>query len=106
MEKEVIIDLNTATIEEIQGAIAKLNAALAEKQDSVKRDAAEQIMKLAEMAGLDVSIEGLKVAKKQFVAAKYKNPSNDSTWTGRGRKPNWVVEYLNAGGVLADIEIK
>ncbi len=106
MEKEVIIDLSNATIEEIQTAIDKLNAALTEKQNFVKRDAAEQIMKLAAMAGLDVSIEGLKVAKKHSVAAKYKNPSNDSTWTGRGRKPNWVVEYVNAGGILADIEIK
>lgn len=30
---------------------------------------------------------------------KYKNPSDgDQTWTGRGRKPLWVADYLRAKG--------
>lgn len=31
---------------------------------------------------------------------------NGDTWTGRGRKPVWVLDYLEAGGQLPDIEIK
>ncbi|WP_323779531.1 MULTISPECIES: H-NS histone family protein [Leisingera] len=38
---------------------------------------------------------------------KYRNPGNpEQTWTGRGRKPKWVNEVLQAGADPADLEIK
>lgn len=38
--------------------------------------------------------------------AKYANPENAAdTWTGRGRKPQWCVEHLAAGGTLDDLLI-
>lgn len=38
--------------------------------------------------------------------AKYRNPDNASeTWTGRGRKPNWLVARLGKGASLEDFEI-
>ena len=38
--------------------------------------------------------KGSKIAPK--IAPKYRNPKDPSqTWTGRGRRPNWIVE---AGG--------
>ena len=40
------------------------------------------------------------------VAAKYANPADASqTWTGRGRKPKWVVELLASGKSLDDAAI-
>ncbi len=40
------------------------------------------------------------------VAPRYRNPSNpDQTWTGRGRKPLWVVDALNSGKSLDDLAI-
>jgi DNA-binding protein H-NS len=39
-------------------------------------------------------------------AAKYANPENKSeTWTGRGRKPNWLVARLKKGAKLEDFAI-
>jgi DNA-binding protein H-NS len=39
-------------------------------------------------------------------AAKYANPDDSSeTWTGRGRKPNWFITYVENGGDPANIEI-
>jgi DNA-binding protein H-NS len=39
-------------------------------------------------------------------APKYANPDDASqTWTGRGRKPNWVIEALNSGKTVEDLEI-
>ena len=38
--------------------------------------------------------------------AKYRNPDDASqTWTGRGRKPNWVVAALKKGKSLDDFQI-
>lgn len=34
-----------------------------------------------------------KIHKK--VAAKYKDPNSDATWTGRGKKPRWVTGDLS-----------
>lgn len=31
---------------------------------------------------------------------------NDQTWTGRGRQPKWVEDYLAAGGSLETVRIK
>lgn len=39
-------------------------------------------------------------------APKYANPDDASqTWTGRGRKPNWVNEALASGKTLEDLAI-
>ena len=43
-------------------------------------------------------------AKK--IAPKYRDPNDASrTWTGRGRKPLWVVDQLNSGRTLNDLLI-
>ncbi|MBN9889182.1 H-NS family nucleoid-associated regulatory protein [Salipiger abyssi] len=39
-------------------------------------------------------------------APKYANPTDPSqTWTGRGRKPNWVVEALESGKSMEDLAL-
>lgn len=46
-------------------------------------------------------------AKKTAGVAKYRNPDNaEMTWTGRGRKPLWVQNWLGAGKPLEELEIK
>ena len=43
---------------------------------------------------------------KTSSAPKYAHPENSSiTWTGRGRRPNWVKEALEAGKSLEDFLI-
>ena len=37
---------------------------------------------------------------------RYRHPENASiTWTGRGRKPGWVVSHLDGGGKIEDLAI-
>lgn len=44
--------------------------------------------------------------KGSVSAAKYANPDNRSqTWTGRGRKPNWLVARLKKGAKVEDFAI-
>ena len=39
-------------------------------------------------------------------AAKYANPDDRSqTWTGRGRKPNWLIAKVKRGAKMSDFEI-
>ncbi|MFN3593197.1 MAG: H-NS family nucleoid-associated regulatory protein [Thiobacillaceae bacterium] len=37
--------------------------------------------------------------------AKYRNPATGETWTGKGRKPGWLVQALAQGKSLADFAI-
>ena len=37
---------------------------------------------------------------------RYRHPENASmTWTGRGRKPGWVIAHLEDGGKIEDLAI-
>jgi len=37
---------------------------------------------------------------------KYRNPGNyNETWTGRGRQPRWVVEFVTKGGELSQLSV-
>ncbi|MEZ5479396.1 MAG: H-NS histone family protein [Thiolinea sp.] len=53
---------------------------------------------------LDEVLHARKVRKP--VKPKYRNPDNISqTWAGRGRKPVWVEQCLQAGKTLEDLEV-
>lgn len=42
-----------------------------------------------------------KKSKRRRARGTYANPADPSqTWSGRGRRPNWLQDYLKAGGDL------
>ena len=48
-----------------------------------------------------VSIET--TSTRSPVAIKYRH--GDNTWTGRGRQPLWVVDYLSNGGKIDELKV-
>jgi len=42
--------------------------------------------------------------KGSTAAVKYKQ--GDDTWTGRGKQPKWVADYIAKGGNLNDLLVK
>jgi DNA-binding protein H-NS len=45
-------------------------------------------------------------SNKKSVAPKYADPANpENTWTGRGRKPKWLVKALESGCTAEDFAI-
>ena len=60
-------------------------------------------------AGQDdtIVVSGRRAATATWSAdAKYANPEDASqTWSGRGRRPRWVTEQLDAGRSLDDFRI-
>ncbi|WP_170350763.1 MULTISPECIES: H-NS histone family protein [Ruegeria] len=79
----------------------------AEKRD--RKEALKAAEKAAAEFGFslsDLSGNGSKLPKSPKANAKYKNPSNpEQTWSGRGRKPQWVHDALKAGADISDLEI-
>lgn len=76
-----------------------------EKQEALK--AAEKAVAEFGFTLKDLQGQAAKpVTSRTKSPAKYRNPNNpDQTWTGRGRKPQWVHDALAAGVDMADLEI-
>ncbi len=57
----------------------------------------------------DLGITGrgtaVKGKSRGIVAAKYRDPISGKTWTGRGRRPSWVVDLEVQGKTLDDCRI-
>ena len=79
---------------------AAMVAAKAAERDALRA----QMAAMAAQAGMSLSdVVGATRASRKAnngkSTVKYRNPENSSeTWTGRGRKPNWLVAALKKKG--------
>ena len=80
----------------------RIEAAIAEKRVEDAASTKEALRAMAEKAGLDIrELFGKRGSPKGTGVAKYRNPKDSSqTWTGRGRKPNWLVDAVKKGAKL------
>lgn len=106
------IDLSGYNLAELKGLQHDIEREIKSRQHQDLQKAREQILAIAQEAG--VSVEELlaaggkksKTGKGQKVQARYQNPSDNSqTWTGRGRQPKWIAEGLAKGKALDDFRI-
>ncbi|RDW13617.1 H-NS histone family protein [Paracoccus thiocyanatus] len=102
------IDLNAlplAELKQLEKNVAKAIASFEDRRKAEARAAAEAVAKehgfsLGELAEMSP------VQKRAAAAPKYRHPENpEITWSGRGRKPGWIVEGLEAGKSLDDFAI-
>ena len=102
-------NVDKMTLKDLMELDLKVQKALSIAKERERAELKHKIAALAEDSGFSVSelFGGRGVAKgKSAGIAKYKNPDNHSeTWTGRGRKPNWLVAKLGKGSKMADFEI-
>jgi DNA-binding protein H-NS len=92
-------------LSDLEGRIAK---AKSQARDNARADLKAKIDRL--LAGSDFTIAELygftTKRGRSKSAAKYANPDDrNQTWTGRGRKPNWLVARLKRGAKLEDFSI-
>ena len=96
----------------IKNLIRELQKELQSRIDADKEKLLAEIREKAKALDIPLKnlIEEASLRKKRVlppVKPKYQNRQNPKqTWTGRGRKPKWVVEKLDAGFSLEDLLIK
>jgi DNA-binding protein H-NS len=75
----------------------KVSAAIEAKRMTERQEMRAKMEELARESGFSVAeLFGGRRGRGGKVAPKYRNPKDPSqTWTGRGRRPRWIVE---AGG--------
>lgn len=96
--------LHEYTTTELQTVSKRFGAELERRKGAEKIKA--KLTKMAKEAGLKITVEG---GDGAFAGepVKYKNHDNEfETWTGRGRKPTWLVVALGKGKRLEEFEVK
>lgn len=97
------IEYSDLSLEELLQMQKDVEQAIADFEKKKKKEALEEIKAVAEKHGFEVAdlVEGGKKSKRSKIEPKYRNPKNSAeTWTGRGRKPKWLMEAIETGEEL------
>lgn len=103
-----LIKANRNDLVALQNALTK---ALRDSEAKAKQDAKAAIAAAAAEYGFSMNelfgADGKATGKgRGSIAPKYRHPENpEMTWTGRGRKPKWLAEQVEAGKSLEDFAI-
>lgn len=113
-EKITMADLNAMSFSELRSLEKKVAKAVAKFEEREKRKALAILkaearklgFSLSDLAGLDDKPRKAQKPRGK-VAPKYANPADKAqTWTGRGRRPLWVTDALEAGNSIDDLLIR
>ncbi|MCL6282904.1 H-NS histone family protein [Ruegeria sp. 2012CJ41-6] len=103
------MDLKAMSRKELLKLQSDVEKALKNAEQKERKDALAAAEKAAADFGFSLSelqSETRKSTKGTKAAAKYRNPANpEQTWTGRGRKPQWIHDALTSGADISDLEI-
>lgn len=104
------IDVQNLSADELKKLMNDAEQALRDRSKKrvmeLRREAEELA---AELNTTVADVFGVEKTSKQAgkkLPPKFINPANPSqTWSGRGKRPNWLVDELNKGKKLEDFQI-
>ena len=86
---------------QVEQEIRRRGSATQRMVQKMEKLAASQGMSLQELLAMAGSNEEAPAVSRAGTPIKYRNPVNPNQgWTGHGRKPGWVLDYLANGGAL------
>ena len=103
------VDLESMSKEQLIELRKDVEKAINTHDKRMRQSALAEARAAAEKHGfkLEDILQGGSASAKQVNPPKYRHPEDpNKTWTGRGRKPAWVSEHLDAGKSLDDLLIK
>ena len=103
------MELSNLSLAELKNLLQALPDEIKRREKDEKAKARKDLEAFAAERGfsLEELLGNAKEKKERSpVAAKYRHPQNaDLQWTGRGRQPKWIVEFITAGGALEQLSI-
>ncbi len=106
------MDVSGLSVAELRVLQDEITQTLKNREQQELTKAREQILVIAQNAGislqdlLGVGSRRQSLAPKVKVAVCYRHPSDASLqWTGRGRQPKWVQEWVASGQSLDAIRL-
>ena len=99
-----LASLQIATTDKLKEWRQAIDSELKKREGRERAEARKKIKELAEAHGIDLATLAPSGSGKQ--EPKYRNPNDQfQTWSGVGRKPKWVEEWLTAGKPLEELAI-
>jgi len=105
-------DLSNLSLAELRNLQEQVKAEMKNREAQEVQKAREQILAIAQAVGLPLEEllgkggKGPKKGVSNPVAVRYKHPENASQqWTGRGRQPKWVKEWVEGGQSLDKLRV-
>jgi DNA-binding protein H-NS len=103
------MDLSKFSLTELKSLLTLIPAEIKKREKDEKAKTLKELEALAAERGFTLeellgnsSIKPKK--EKGTVAVKYRHQENPVlTWTGRGRQPKWITEFLAKGGSLEQL---
>ena len=103
------MDLTNMSSADLRKLQEQLKQELKKRESHDLAKAREQIHAIAQSVGVPLKdLVGAPAprAKSGKVAPRYRNPADASQqWTGRGRQPKWVKEWVDAGKDIAGLKV-
>ncbi len=101
------IDLEKMSRKELRELRDRIEKALKTAEARERKEALKAAETAAAEFGFSLSeLSGDGAKSVKTAKPKYRNPNNpDQTWTGRGRKPQWVHDAIKTGIDISDLEI-
>ena len=93
-------NLEAMSLKELRQVQRDLTKAISTFEDRHKAEARAKLEAIAKEMGYSFAdLIGVEVKTTRAPAvAKYRHPENAAlTWSGRGRKPQWFADHINAG---------
>lgn len=94
------MDLSNMSVGDLRNLQEKIKQEMKKREHHEVAKAREQILAIAQSVGMplkDLIGSGIRV-KTGTVAVRYRHPDNSAQqWTGRGRQPKWVKEWVDGG---------
>lgn len=107
------MDIKALSLKELKSLKNRIEKEIARRATTEKKKALKELAAIAAARGFDlqeligasgrraVAKAPRKKARRAASTAKYRNPdAPNQTWSGRGRKPRWVQDWLAAGKPL------
>ncbi len=99
-------NLEKMSLKQLLELEAQVQSAIASVRERERGEVKKAMAELAEKHGFKLQELMGGRGKGKITAPKYANPEDPSqTWTGRGRKPNWLVAKLKKGAKTEDFAI-
>jgi DNA-binding protein H-NS len=108
------MDLSNMSSADLRNLQEQVKRELKQREGQDLAKAREQILAIAQSVGVPLKdlVGGVGAGagrggrKTGSVAPRYRNPADESQqWTGRGRQPKWVKEWLDAGKDIAGLKV-
>lgn len=103
------MDLSNMSVGDMRNLQDQIKQEMKKREQSDLAKAREQILAIAQSVGVplkDLLATTGRGGKTGTVAVRFRNPDDASQqWTGRGRQPKWVKEWVEGGKSIDKLRV-